>query len=409
MSATLPSVPPAAGARRRRLALAALVAAVSLVHLQLAEELSALRIDSGAADSGPPRIEVRFVRELQPSEPPPVVLAPRPQRRAAAPPPPEPAASAPEPPPKAPEPDPAPDAEPGPASMADAGAAVAPPEPVAGDEGALPPAPVGAAEPLPADAAASAAAFEWPPSTRLSYTLSGHYRGPLEGTASVEWLRSGTRYQVHLDVAVGPAIAPLITRRMSSDGELTDAGLRPGRYDEETRIAWREVRRATIRFEPGIVRLAGGRVAEALPGLQDSASQFVQMSWLFTLHPERLQPGGSVEMPLALPRRVGRWVYDVVGEELLETPVGRVAAVKLTPRLDSARVGELTVQAWFAPTLQYLPVRLLIRQDAESHLDLMLARLPQQAAAAAPAAPAPPAPPPPAPQSPPVPPEAQAL
>jgi hypothetical protein len=247
-----------------------------------------------------------------------------------------------------------------------------------------------ASAPLPGDAAASAVPFDWPPSTRLSYTLRGQYRGPLEGTASVQWLRSGTRYQVHLNVIVGPAFAPLISRRMSSDGELGEDGLHPRRYDEETRVAWREPRRATIRFEPDRVRLANDRVADPLPGLQDSASQFVQLTWLFTLQPQRLQPGGTVEMPLALPRRVGRWVYDVVGEELLDTPVGRVAAVKLQPQIRSARAGELTVEVWFAPTLQYLPVRLFIRQDAEAYMDLLLERLPQQAATEAPL----PAPPP---------------
>ncbi len=44
----------------------------------------------------------------------------------------------------------------------------------------------------------------------------------------------GQRYQVHLDVTVGLPIAPLMTRRMSSDGELTPQGLAPRRYDEDT-------------------------------------------------------------------------------------------------------------------------------------------------------------------------------
>jgi hypothetical protein len=35
---------------------------------------------------------------------------------------------------------------------------------------------------------------------------------------------------------------------------------------------------------------------------------------------------------------------------------------------------------WVAPSLQYLPVRLLIRQDAETYIDLLIERLPEQAA-----------------------------
>ena len=37
---------------------------------------------------------------------------------------------------------------------------------------------------------------------------------------------------------------------------------------------------------------------------------------------------------------------------------------------------------WFAPTLHYLPVRLLIQQDEATYIDLMLDRAPLQADAA---------------------------
>jgi hypothetical protein len=35
---------------------------------------------------------------------------------------------------------------------------------------------------------------------------------------------------------------------------------------------------------------------------------------------------------------------------------------------------------WIAPTLQYLPVRIRIQQEADVFVDLLLERLPQQAA-----------------------------
>ena len=231
-------------------------------------------------------------------------------------------------------------------------------------------------------AGAPAAAFEWPPSTRLSYTLTGDYRGPIQGKARVEWLRSGARYQVHLDVE----IAPLMARRMSSDGLLTESGLQPQRYEEETRMLLRSTRRRLLLFEPGRVVLPGQEPVPAPVGVQDTASQFVQLTWLFTTRPHLLRPGESVEMPLALPRRVGRWVYDVVRQETLETPVGRVPAWYLRPRPELPGRTELAVEVWIAPTLQYLPARIRIQQDTEGHVDLLLERLPQQAAPSPPAA-----------------------
>ena len=57
---------------------------------------------------------------------------------------------------------------------------------------------------------------------RMVGKLTGNVRGPVEGQARVEWLRTGTRYQVHLDVSVGPSFAPMVTRQLSSDGEITE-------------------------------------------------------------------------------------------------------------------------------------------------------------------------------------------
>jgi hypothetical protein len=41
--------------------------------------------------------------------------------------------------------------------------------------------------------------------------------------------------------------------------------------------------------------------------------------------------------------------------------------------------GDLTAEIWFAPTLQYLPVRILITQDDSTYVDLLLDKPPMQA------------------------------
>ena len=389
---------------------AAVVAAVTVAHLWLMSQMEDLaRLGSGAADTSPARIDVAFVRELAQAEPPPVAAVRAPPAAQAEPAPvaapaPLPAASAPleaapvleaaqlaaasetepklepKPEPVAPQSEAAAAAAPAPTAESSASSAAA----TAQAPQALSAAPGPAAPPsaLPsANAPAEASAFEWPPSTRLSYNLVGDYRGPVQGKARVEWLRSGNRYQVHLDVRVGADFAPLLSRRMSSDGVLTEAGLKPQRYDEETKVLLREVRRQTIFFEPERMVLPRGGVQPTVAGVQDTASQFVQLSWMFTLQPQLLRTGQTVEVPLALARRVDRWVYDVVGEEVLDLPVGPIKAWYLKPRLQSKTNSDLSVETWFAPTLQYLPVRIRIRQDEASYIDLTLERLPQQASA----------------------------
>lgn len=359
----LPSAAPI-GATQRRFKLGGLGLLVTALHLVLASQGLPPRLGAGDAGHTPRRIEVAFVRELKQATP----VAP-----AAAPPRPAPrlprlasvparAASAPE------------------AAMAPPPAAVSTIEPAPPIElAAVPAVPLAELPAAPATPSTDQPSPEWPPSTRLSYTLTGNYRGPVQGQARVEWLRAGTRYQVHMDLSVGPSFAPLMARRVSSAGEITAQGLQPQRYDEETRVALRQPRQLTVFLDADQVRLPAGGSLPRPAGVQDSASQFVQLTWLFTMRPELLQAGRSVELPLALPRVVETWTYEVLDTEQLQTPAGVVGAVHVKPRRPPRPGNDLVAEFWAAPSLQYLPVRILIRQDADTFVDLVIDQLPQQA------------------------------
>jgi hypothetical protein len=365
----------------------ALVVGVTLVHLWLGDELLEDRFDFGSAQQAMRRIEVSYVRELAVA-PPPAAPAPAPRpaprpRRAkvakapasapqAASEPAEPIVAKVEPPASASD-VPAPLSASEPASVVAASPPAAASMPEAASAVASP-----ASAVAPAATVASAPTFDWPPSTRLTYGLNGYYRGDVQGSATVEWIRVGLRYQVHLEAIVGPPFAPLMVRRASSEGELGDNGLTPRRFEGEQRVAFRN-RRWTISFEPERVRLPDGREIPSSPGVQDEASLFVQLTWLFTTQPQLLQTGRSVEVPLALPRRIEPWQYDVVGEETLQMPFAEVSAMHVKPRRLAKPGGDLTAEIWFAPGLQYLPVRILIHQDAQTYIDLTLQRAPQQA------------------------------
>ena len=234
-----------------------------------------------------------------------------------------------------------------------------------------------------ASASASASAAEpgpeWPLSTLLTYRLSGNYRGEVHGNAQVEWIRQGSNYQMHLDVSVGPSFAPLISRRMSSDGELTPAGIAPRRYDEQTRVMFAQPRRSTLLFHGDSVTLANGRKETVPVGVQDAASQFVHLTWLFLTGREPLKVGAVIDIPLVLPRRQYLWRYEVLEEQELQTPSGPLQTWHLKPT-KAAGGGDLSAEVWIAPSLQYLPVRLRIRQDEQTYIDLMLNSPPQQGA-----------------------------
>ena len=381
MVGRLSAGPPGLRTWFRRVAALALVAAVVVVHGCVVDGIAERMIDFGAVAAMPTRIEVAYVREMEPQAPPaaPARAAPAPRktRVAAAP---QRAASVPAPeaaPPEVPSepspPEPAPPPPPEPPPVAAVEAPPVPDVPSADANSAA----LGVAPP--AAAASAPRPFAWPVSTRLTYILNGNYRGEIKGTAQVEWVRVGLRYQVHLDVTVGLSFAPLLTRHMTSEGRLTSEGLLPERYDEDSKVAFQDRRRATLLFEPDMIVMPNGARRERWPGTQDTASQFVQLSYLFTTQPELLTRGRVIEMPLALPRNVDRWVFDVLDTDTLHTPFGAVEAVHLKPRRVARPGGDLTAEIWFAPTLGYLPVRIRIEQDADTYIDLVIERKPQLA------------------------------
>jgi hypothetical protein len=340
---------------RRLLAGAGLLWVVSVGHVLVAELLARQASQFAQAEAMPARMEVTYVRDMALAEPPARLAAAAPVKRRMPTPVAAPAASAAMPlPPEAPV------------------AAAAPAEPAASQ-------PAQVAEAAASSALLSAEAappFEWPVSTRMRYVLTGNFRGEVHGDAQVEWVRAGSRYQVHLDISVGL----LASRRMSSDGDITAEGLAPRRYDQETRLAFDDPHRSTVHFEADRILLANGQVQPRWPGVQDTVSQFVQLSWMFDSQPGRLQVGQVVEIPLAMPRNVSSWVYDVVEEETLYAPFGEVQAFHLKPRRAPRAGGDMTVDIWIAPQLRHMPVRFRIRPDAEAYFDLMLDRRPELAA-----------------------------
>jgi hypothetical protein len=240
-----------------------------------------------------------------------------------------------------------------------------PPEPAAlAAESASAPV-AAAAEPAPAASAPDTAFLAtWPADTRLSYVLGGNYRGALHGDARVLWQREGTRYQAVVEMSAGF----LASLTFSSQGQITAAGLHPEVYQEDTRN-----RRRGVQLGEGDVRLHSGARVPRPPGLQDTASQFVELSHRFATGQIKLAAGVPITLTLARPGGVDDWTYDVIGQETLYLPrLGEVAAWHLKPRpIDKPR-GPYTVEMWFAPTLQYLPARIRITQDENTYIDLLV-------------------------------------
>jgi hypothetical protein len=135
-------------------------------------------------------------------------------------------------------------------------------------------------------------------------------------------------------------------------------------------------------FEDDKVVLETGERVARQANMQDASSQFIQLAYQFIMKPEILKPGNTIHLPLALPKKAETIAYDVVAEQIIDTPIGKVPTFHVRPRKMSAEGGVLPVEIWFAPGLQYLPVRILVHgKDAKSYMDMQMERAPEQTAA----------------------------
>jgi hypothetical protein len=238
--------------------------------------------------------------------------------------------------------------------------------------------PPGTAASTPGNADPSAPTFVWPKATRVTYKLQGYFRGPIYGQSSVEWLREDKRYQVFIDASVGPSFAPLGSWRLSSEGEIRPEGLYPRRYENFNRLLTRSAPVQGLQFDDDTVTLAMGGKVPRTPDMQDPASQFVQLAYRFIQNPALLTPGNTVTMTMVLLKKVETLAYDVLNEEILHTPLGDLSTFHVRPRRAEGDSNNMSAEIWFAPELQYLPVRILMRADAKTFLDMQMDRAPQQ-------------------------------
>jgi hypothetical protein len=159
---------------------------------------------------------------------------------------------------------------------------------------------------------------------------------------------------------------------MTSQGQVRDHELAPAVY-EESRIG----KRRSVLIQDKIVLDNGSQVPRP-DGVQDTASQFVELSHRFKTGQLPLEVGRSVTLWMARPGGVDQWTYDVADKEVLQTPqLGAVEAFHLKPRRLVDPRGNVTAEMWFAPTLQYLPVRIVVL-SGEAKVDLLVDKIEQR-------------------------------
>jgi hypothetical protein len=233
--------------------------------------------------------------------------------------------------------------------------------------------------PIPPSSAPAAAAPAWPPSTKLSYTITGYWRGDLHGSGALVWTVDGNHYEATLS---GSALVGFAYR---SIGRIDGDWLAPERYTERLFTREKSVRfdrdNDTLHFStsPGVVPLP--------PHVQDSASLFLQLANRLTRHPEAFHPGATLTFAVVRPSGMTDWTFTVAGMETVVTPVGPLSCWHIVRHATDPN--QLGAQIWLSPQLQNLPVQIRLQHAADSYLLFTLDHAEQQAPPQSPASAAP--------------------
>lgn len=222
---------------------------------------------------------------------------------------------------------------------------------------------------------------DWPNDTRINVKISGYFRGKVTGSGSVTWQREAEKYQARVATSFG-----IGGFTMTSQGTVTDEGLKPQIFEESI-----VGRLRGAHFEDEAITIGSGkRIPRAgLPGglgtgtFQDSASQFVELSWRFATGRATLAPGSTVTYWLGRPEGLYQYIYDISGPEPMELPkFGTVNTWHLTPRpIPGLKPDAIYGEIWIAPSLQYLPVKIRMRNAQGVYLDLLVDTVEQSDAA----------------------------
>jgi hypothetical protein len=221
---------------------------------------------------------------------------------------------------------------------------VAPP-PVEEPPLAVPPAPT-IAEPV----APVPARTSLPGKGRVRYVISRGERGFVIGQAVHSWDHDGLTYRLKsLTETIGiAAVFKPVQVFQSSEGEITDAGLRPREFRHERAAG---IDTASFDWVRRLVTYAGRQDA-----LGDGTQDFLSMYYQLVLLAPR---SGVVEMPIATGRKLANFRFEVLGEETLSFPAGERRTVRI-----KTRSGNDIIEIWLlvgeAEQSRSMPLRIRV-------------------------------------------------
>ena len=228
----------------------------------------------------------------------------------------------------------------------------------------MPPYPRFAGEGVPAN---EASAFKIPAPVFLKYQVLGMSKQMnYSAWAEFSWQHDGQRYDSKLEVGA----FLLGSRSQTSQGTLGAEGLMPQRFGDKFRS---EVA-SHFQRDKGVISFStNAPEVPLLKGAQDRLSVVMQIAALLSADPERYPVGTMLSFQTVATRDAEVWLFLVEKSETLQLPYGDVSTIKVNrkPRKEF----DQSIELWFAPSIDYLPVRLRVTNANGDFVDQQLRKV----------------------------------
>jgi hypothetical protein len=183
------------------------------------------------------------------------------------------------------------------------------------------------------------------------------------GTADIRWQHDGEKYDLELVTTYKLFFNPIVWK---SVGNLSPQGLLPVRFSDK-RLRKSEVA-AHFEYTSGKIIFSTNKPeAQLMAGAQDRISVIWQIAGMLAAEPARYPSGYAFSMQTASSSDAELWLFTVNEPETLNLSTGSQIALRLTrnPR----REFDQKIELWFAPALNYLPVRFRFTEANGDYLD----------------------------------------
>jgi hypothetical protein len=205
--------------------------------------------------------------------------------------------------------------------------------------------------------------FSVPPSGELQYDT--FFNGARNQTGTIHWSSDGQRYEMVVSIPL-PFVG---TFSWTSKGRVDAFGLAPDQYIEQ-----RGHRPANFtifnRTDKQIVFTRTPNSLALPDGAQDRFSMVMQLASLVRGDPDAYKPGVTREFYVVDNDSGEIWPITTIGDETVSTDHGYVTARHFM-RLPRREGDKRRIDVWLAPSLGWLPVRLVQTEPSGTQVELL--------------------------------------